>query len=81
MPIQTVVGVMLWWLGSNVQTLLEAVSCSAMLKSILLNVCSAQDEPDVNTLTALFFTLVFFAATQDIAVDGEGPRIVHLVLL
>ncbi|CAH7665971.1 acetyl-coenzyme A transporter 1-domain-containing protein [Phakopsora pachyrhizi] len=26
--------------------------------------------PDVKTLTALFFTLVLFAATQDIAVDG-----------
>ncbi|KAL8276268.1 hypothetical protein RQP46_011342 [Phenoliferia psychrophenolica] len=27
-------------------------------------------EPDVNKLTCLFFVLVFFAATQDIAVDG-----------
>lgn len=26
--------------------------------------------PDVNQLTIVFFTLVFFAATQDIAVDG-----------
>ena len=26
--------------------------------------------PDVNTLTALFFTFYFLAATQDIAVDG-----------
>ncbi|GAA6025567.1 hypothetical protein JCM11491_003216 [Sporobolomyces phaffii] len=51
-PIQTIVGLMFWWLGSNVQQMMEV------------------DEPDVNTLTALFFTLVFFAATQDIAVDG-----------
>ncbi|GAA5904324.1 hypothetical protein JCM8208_006836 [Rhodotorula glutinis] len=51
-PIQTVVGLMFWWLGSNVQVMMEV------------------DEPNVNVLTALFFTLVFFAATQDIAVDG-----------
>ncbi|GAA5865547.1 hypothetical protein JCM8547_007644 [Rhodosporidiobolus lusitaniae] len=51
-PIQTVVGLMFWWLGSNVQQMLEV------------------EEPNVNVLTALFFTLVFFAATQDIAVDG-----------
>ncbi|ORY81307.1 acetyl-coenzyme A transporter 1-domain-containing protein [Leucosporidium creatinivorum] len=51
-PIQLVVGGLLWWLGGNVQGLMEA------------------DEPDVQTLTFLFFTLVFFAATQDIAVDG-----------
>ncbi|GAA5872231.1 hypothetical protein JCM16303_001023 [Sporobolomyces ruberrimus] len=51
-PIQTIVGMMFWWLGSNVQQMMEV------------------EEPDVNTLTALFFTLVFFAATQDIAVDG-----------
>ncbi|GAA6064383.1 hypothetical protein JCM10212_002916, partial [Sporobolomyces blumeae] len=51
-PIQTIVGVMFWWLGSNVQQMMEV------------------EEPNVKTLTALFFTLVFFAATQDIAVDG-----------
>ncbi|BGP43500.1 hypothetical protein JCM10450v2_007668 [Rhodotorula kratochvilovae] len=51
-PIQTIVGLMFWWLGSNVQQMMEV------------------DEPNVNVLTALFFTLVFFAATQDIAVDG-----------
>ncbi|GAA5907279.1 uncharacterized protein JCM6883_001156 [Sporobolomyces salmoneus] len=51
-PIQTIVGIMFWWLGSNVQQMMEV------------------DEPNVRTLTALFFTLVFFAATQDIAVDG-----------
>ncbi|GAA5972791.1 hypothetical protein JCM11641_003943 [Rhodosporidiobolus odoratus] len=51
-PIQTIVGLMFWWLGSNVQQMME------------------MDEPNINVLTALFFTLVFFAATQDIAVDG-----------
>ncbi|GAA5949137.1 hypothetical protein JCM3765_004022, partial [Sporobolomyces pararoseus] len=51
-PIQTIVGLMFWWLGNNVQQMMEV------------------EEPNVNTLTALFFTLVFFAATQDIAVDG-----------
>ncbi|GAA5820863.1 hypothetical protein JCM11251_001850 [Rhodosporidiobolus azoricus] len=51
-PIQTIVGLMFWWLGSNVQQMMEV------------------EEPNVNVLTALFFTLVFFAATQDIAVDG-----------
>ncbi|CAB4392096.1 unnamed protein product [Rhizophagus irregularis] len=29
-----------------------------------------QEKPDVNTLTLLFFILIFFSATQDIAVDG-----------
>mgnify|MGYP000464915017 FL=1 len=51
-PIQGIIGVLLWWLGGNVTSLMEAV------------------EPDVNKLTGLFFILVFFAATQDIAVDG-----------
>ncbi|GAA6013083.1 hypothetical protein JCM10207_006166 [Rhodosporidiobolus poonsookiae] len=51
-PIQTIVGLMFWWLGSHVQALMEV------------------EEPNVQLLTALFFTLVFFAATQDIAVDG-----------
>ncbi|GAA5919273.1 hypothetical protein JCM1841_006535 [Sporobolomyces salmonicolor] len=51
-PIQTVVGGLFWWLGGNVQGMMEV------------------EEPNVNVLTALFFTLVFFAATQDIAVDG-----------
>lgn len=51
-PIQTIVGIMFWWLGSNVQQMMEV------------------DEPDVQVLTGLFFILVFFAATQDIAVDG-----------
>ncbi|GAA6037475.1 hypothetical protein JCM8097_008206 [Rhodosporidiobolus ruineniae] len=45
-PIQTIVGLMFWWLGSNVQQMMEV------------------EEPNVNVLTALFFTLVFFAATQ-----------------
>ncbi|KAI5478070.1 MFS transporter, acetyl-CoA transporter, partial [Pseudohyphozyma bogoriensis] len=51
-PIQLVVAVMMWWLGSNITALMDVA------------------EPDVHTLTFLFFTLVFFAATQDIAVDG-----------
>ncbi|TNY23154.1 acetyl-coenzyme A transporter 1-domain-containing protein, partial [Rhodotorula diobovata] len=51
-PIQSIVGLLFWWLGNNVQQMMEV------------------DEPNVNVLTALFFTLVFFAATQDIAVDG-----------
>lgn len=51
-PVQALVGIMLWWLGNHVTLLMEA------------------EIPDVKTLTALFFTLVLFAATQDIAVDG-----------
>ncbi|BGP58315.1 hypothetical protein JCM8202v2_005976 [Rhodotorula sphaerocarpa] len=51
-PIQTIVGLMFWWLGGHVQDMMEV------------------DEPNVRVLTGLFFTLVFFAATQDIAVDG-----------
>jgi hypothetical protein len=35
-----------------------------------VNVLMDAEIPDVKTLTALFFTLVMFAATQDIAVDG-----------
>lgn len=46
MPIQVIMGLMLWWLGNNVPALLE------------------QAQPDVKTLTVLFFTLVFLAATQ-----------------
>jgi len=55
-PIQTIVGVMMWWMANNVSSLLDV------------------DEPNVNRLTVIFFTLVFFAATQDIAVDGEQTR-------
>ncbi|KAK4330633.1 putative membrane protein [Rhodotorula toruloides] len=51
-PIQTIVGILFWWLGNNVQQMMEV------------------EEPNVHLLTSLFFTLVFFAATQDIAVDG-----------
>lgn len=51
-PIQFIVGLMLWFLGGRVDQL-------------LLN-----DKPPVLVITALFFTLVTFAATQDIAVDG-----------
>ncbi|BGP11407.1 hypothetical protein JCM10049v2_007312 [Rhodotorula toruloides] len=51
-PIQTIVGILFWWLGNNVQQMMEV------------------EEPNVHVLTGLFFTLVFFAATQDIAVDG-----------
>lgn len=51
-PVQALVGMMLWWLGNNVTVLMEA------------------EVPDVKSLTVLFFTLVLFAATQDIAVDG-----------
>ncbi|KAA1102188.1 hypothetical protein PGT21_036622 [Puccinia graminis f. sp. tritici] len=35
-----------------------------------VNVLMDAEIPDVKTLTVLFFTLVMFAATQDIAVDG-----------
>ncbi|KAK4703787.1 hypothetical protein P7C70_g2426, partial [Phenoliferia sp. Uapishka_3] len=37
-------------------------------------------EPDVNKLTFLFFVLVFFAATQDIAVDGKYQKILDVFL-
>ncbi len=53
-PIQTIVGLMMWWMANNVSVLLDV------------------DEPNVNRLTVIFFTLVFFAATQDIAVDGQS---------
>ena len=45
-PVQTIVGLLLWWLANNVPELLE------------------RSQPDVRTLSFLFFTLVFFAATQ-----------------
>uniref|UniRef100_A0A0K3CM69 BY PROTMAP: gi/472585710/gb/EMS23261.1/ MFS transporter, acetyl-CoA transporter [Rhodosporidium toruloides NP11] gi/647400603/emb/CDR46226.1/ RHTO0S12e01772g1_1 [Rhodosporidium toruloides] n=1 Tax=Rhodotorula toruloides TaxID=5286 RepID=A0A0K3CM69_RHOTO len=45
-PIQTIVGILFWWLGNNVQQMMEV------------------EEPNVHLLTSLFFTLVFFAATQ-----------------
>ncbi|CAO1622235.1 unnamed protein product [Sympodiomycopsis kandeliae] len=51
-PIQFIVGIMLWVLGGRVDEL-------------LLN-----EKPPVLIITGLFFTLVTFAATQDIAVDG-----------
>lgn len=51
-PVQLIVGGILWFLSTNVDGLLLA------------------DKPPVNLITALFFVLVLFAATQDIAVDG-----------
>lgn len=51
-PIQAVVGVMFWYLSSNVDQLLLA------------------DLPNVKLITLIFFVLILFAATQDIAVDG-----------
>ena len=52
MPIQAIVGVVLWILGQNVDRLLLV------------------ERPNVYLITGLFFSLVLFAATQDIAVDG-----------
>lgn len=51
-PIQAIVGVVLWILGQNVDRLLLV------------------ETPNVYLITGLFFSLVLFAATQDIAVDG-----------
>ncbi|SPO23326.1 related to putative acetyl-coenzyme A transporter [Ustilago trichophora] len=51
-PIQTVVGIMFWYLSSNVDQLLLA------------------DLPNVKLITLIFFVMILFAATQDIAVDG-----------
>ncbi len=51
-PIQTIVGVMFWYLSRNVDQLLLA------------------DLPNVKLITLIFFVLILFAATQDIAVDG-----------
>ncbi|CDS82249.1 related to putative acetyl-coenzyme A transporter [Sporisorium scitamineum] len=51
-PVQTVVGVMFWYLSSNVDQLLLA------------------DLLNVKLITLIFFVLILFAATQDIAVDG-----------
>ncbi|UZJ56758.1 hypothetical protein CBS101457_006078 [Exobasidium rhododendri] len=51
-PIQLIVGVLLYLLGLNVDRLLLV------------------EKPNVYLITSLFFTLVLFAATQDIAVDG-----------
>ena len=45
-PVQAIVGLLLWWLADHVPDLLE------------------RPTPDVRTLSFLFFTLVFFAATQ-----------------
>jgi PAT family acetyl-CoA transporter-like MFS transporter 1 len=49
-PIQYIVGLMLYWLSRNISSLMD------------------KEVPDVHRLTFLFFTLVFFAATQ-----GEKP--------
>ena len=51
-PIQAIVGVMFWYLGSNVDALLLA------------------EIPNIKLITFIFFVMVLFAATQDIAVDG-----------
>ncbi|PWZ00446.1 hypothetical protein BCV70DRAFT_199723 [Testicularia cyperi] len=51
-PIQTIVGLMFWYLSRNVDQLLLA------------------DIPNVSLITFIFFVLILFAATQDIAVDG-----------
>ncbi|KZT61825.1 MFS general substrate transporter [Calocera cornea HHB12733] len=51
-PIQTIMGCLMIWMGANAPALLDAPT------------------PDVGKLTVIFTTLVFFAATQDIAVDG-----------
>ncbi|PWN50861.1 hypothetical protein IE53DRAFT_386828 [Violaceomyces palustris] len=51
-PIQFIVGSMLWLLSNNVDQLLLA------------------EIPNVRFITLIFFVLVLFTATQDIAVDG-----------
>ncbi|KAN0061662.1 hypothetical protein ACQY0O_005653 [Thecaphora frezii] len=51
-PIQTVVGVLFWFLSNSIEPLMAA------------------EVPNVKLITGVFFVLVFFAATQDIAVDG-----------
>lgn len=52
-PVQAIVGLLLWWLAAHVPDLLE------------------RPTPDVRTLSFLFFTLVFFAATQGARVGAR----------
>lgn len=66
-PIQTIVGVLFWWLGNNVQQMMEVVRRGLPRfrpTSLTVRPSHLQEEPNVHLLTGLFFTLVFFAATQ-----------------
>lgn len=62
---QLVVGCLLWWLGNNAQQLIEQVGSALFaLYEAEEQPRILQEEPNVKLITAIFFTLVFFAATQ-----------------
>lgn len=65
-PVQALVGLMLWFIGARVETWLQGVSAAVE------NVHREADMQDVNIhfLTMIFGSLILAAATQDIAVDG-----------
>jgi hypothetical protein len=56
LPIQTVSGFSMLWLGSRVQQMMQG---------------AAEDDTNVWSFTWWWFALVFLCATQDIAVDGR----------
>jgi PAT family acetyl-CoA transporter-like MFS transporter 1 len=58
LPIQTISGFSMIWLGRNINRLMSQ---------------AAESDSSVWTFTWWWFALVFLCATQDIAVDGELP--------
>jgi len=63
-PIQGLSGLLLLWLGSHIESLINDVS---FLPTFIANV---EAEHKVGLITLIFFLLVFLCATQDVAVDG-----------
>ena len=73
-PIQAMSGCLLLWLGSHIESLIADVPSPAFTVDV-------EAEHKVGLITAIFFSLVFLCATQDVAVDGISPGGVRVVML
>lgn len=66
LPIQTISGFSMIWLGRNINRMMKE---------------AGETDSGVWTFTWWWFALVFLCATQDIAVDGKAPHTPHIDLL
>lgn len=74
-PIQAASGLLLVWLGSYIESLMNNVFNCQSAK------VNGQAEANIRIITLIFFTLVFLCATQDVAVDGlPRPKLPFIVL-
>ncbi|KAI3645640.1 hypothetical protein MP228_008568 [Amoeboaphelidium protococcarum] len=73
-PLQLIVSAFLFWLARQQELLSSLIGNRSTSSSDALD---ASNVIDVHLLTGVFLLLVFFSATQDIAVDGWSLTLLH----